>query len=315
MRPRLLAAAVVTVASVAGALLVGAAPSSSAAKCAGAAARDLSHPCVNTTRTIRPTLANINKVTESPCSYRIERGLALCLFGTPPARAKGQVALIGDSHSWHWRAAVDYVARQKRWLGYSVTGPGCSFSEAVNYLPQGLRAPCVDYFAKTKAWLRRHPAVSTVFLSQLNSTPEEPPAGQTTFGLRVAGFQRAWTTGLPKTVKHVVVISDVPAPTSDTLACIGRVLGSAGPAPGTACALPRSQALTTDVGGAAVAALHSKRYAYVDMSQYFCDAALCYPVVGGVLVYRDIDGHITPAYSASLGPYLFRKVQLLMVSW
>ncbi len=315
MRTTLLAAAAVTAASVAGALFAGVATSSSAARCDGAAARDVSHPCVNTTRSIRPTLANVNRVTESPCSYRIERGLALCLFGTPPARARGQVALIGDSHSWHWRAAVDYVARRKRWLGYSVTGPGCSFSDAVKYLPQGLRAPCVDYFAKTKAWLRRHPAVSTVFLSQLNSTPQEPPAGQTTFGLRVAGFKRAWTTGLPKTVKHVIVISDVPAPTSDTLACIGRALAAGAAAPGTACALPRATSLSADVGAAAVAALHRKRYAYVDMSRYFCDAALCYPVVGGVLVYRDVEGHITPAYAATLGPYLLRKVQLVMVSW
>jgi hypothetical protein len=315
MRARLLTAAVVTVASIAGVLFAGASPSSSAAACFGAAARDLSHPCVNTTRSIRPTLANINKVTESPCSYRIERGLALCLFGTPPARAKGQVALLGDSHSWHWRAAVDYVARQKRWLGYSVTGPGCSFSDAVNYLPEGLRAPCVKFFAQAKDWLRRHPAVSTVFVSQLNSTPEEAPAGQTTFGLRVAAFQRAWTTALPKTVKHVVVIRDVPAPTEDTLACVGRALASGAQAPGPACALPRAEALTPDVGGAAVAALHSKRYAFVDLSQYFCDAQSCYPVVGGALVYRDTDGHITPAFSATLGPYLFRKVQILMVGW
>lgn len=290
-------------------------PASAATRCVGAAARDRAHPCLNPTRSITPTLANINAVIESPCESRIAHGLAFCTFGARAQGSRGHIALIGDSHAWHWRAAVDHVARAEHWLGYSVTGPGCSFSDAVRYLPAGARAPCVDFYRRARAWLKRHPDVSTVFVSQQNATDEVPPPGQTTFGLRVAGFERAWTTALPRTVKHVIVIRDVPHPTSRTLPCIKRVLAARAHAPGPACALPRSTALTEDVGGAAVAALHSKRYRFVDMSQYFCNTLSCFPVVGGVLVYRDAVGHITPAYSATLGPYLLRRVQALRRSW
>jgi hypothetical protein len=315
MRARLLIATGAVAA--ASAILAGmaASPAPAAGTCFGAAARDIVHPCVNTSRTITPTLANIDKVTESPCAYRVERGLVLCTFGVAAPKAKAHIALIGDSHAWHWRGAVDYVAHAKKWLGYSITGPGCSFSDAVAYLPEGLRAPCVAFYAKTKAWLAHHPDVSTVFVSQLNSTPEDPPPGQTAFGLRVAGFEHAWTASLPKTVKHVIVIRDVPAPSTTTLECIKSALPAGVQAAAATCSTPRATALTEDVGGAAVQALHAKRYGFIDMSQYFCDALACLPVVGGVLVYRDDEGHITPAFSASLGPYLLRKVQILMVSW
>ncbi len=288
---------------------------SSVATCVGAAARDAAHPCFNPTRSITPTLEDVNRVIESPCEGRIEHGLSFCLFGVPASRARAHIALIGDSHAWHWRAAVDHVARAERWLGYSVTGPGCSFSEAVRYLPKGARAPCVDFYRRARAWLKRHSDVSTVFVSQRNATEEVPPAGQTTFGVRVAGFEQAWKKSLPRTVKHVIVIRDVPAPTPATSPCIRRVLAARAHAPGPACALARSTALTTDVGGAAVAAMHSKRYRFVDMSRYFCNAVSCFPVVGGVLVYRDAAGHITPAYCATLGPYLLRRVQFLRRSW
>jgi hypothetical protein len=290
-------------------------PAPAAARCFGAAARDPAHPCFNPTRSITPTLDDAERVIESPCEFRVAHGLSYCLFGTPARQAKARIALIGDSHAWHWRAAVDHVARAEGWLGYSVTGPGCSFSDAVRYLPAGARAPCIDYYRKTRAWLQRHRDVSTVFVSQRNATEQVPPPGQTTFALRVAAFERAWTTALPRTVKHVIVIRDVPQVTHDTFPCLARVLAAKAHAPGPACAMVRSTSLTEDVAGAAVAALHSKRYRFVDMSQYFCDGASCFPVVGGVLVYRDSEGHITPLYADTLGPYLLRKVQILKRSW
>lgn len=283
-----------------------------AAKCYGAAARDPVRPCANPTRSIRPTLATMNRPTESPCAYRSERSLTLCTFGTPQLRAKASIALIGDSHAWHWRGALDVVARARRWQGHSLTASGCPFSDAVKHLPDGIRQVCVSWYRKTMSWLRRHREVSTVFVSQLNTeeVPLAVPAGQTLFGLRVAGFRTTFA-GLPQSVKRVIVLRDVPAPAADTLGCIRRVLGTGIEQPGTACAMPRSQALQEDVATAAVKQLPSRRFATIDMTQYFCDAQRCFPVVGGALVYRDALGHMTVAYAKSLGPYLLRRVQIV----
>ena len=69
------------------------------------------------------------------------------------------------------------------------------------------------------------------------------------------------------------------------------------------------------MGGLAVRALRSKRYEFVDLTSYFCDAAICPPVIGGALVPRDVLGHITPAFSTSLGPLLLRRIRALMAGW
>jgi hypothetical protein len=61
--------------------------------------------------------------------------------------------------------------------------------------------------------------------------------------------------------------------------------------------------------------LHSRRYQYVDLTEFFCSPRNCYPVIGGLLVNRDIFGHITVSYARTLGPYLFREVRKLMASW
>ena len=277
-----------------------------ATTCFGAPARDPAHPCVDRRRSVTPSVATREKQFESPCWYRAEGPLTVCLFGS--TQRKGHVALIGDSHAWHWRAAVDYVAKRNRWLGYSVTAGGCSYSEAVAFLPGSLREACTTWFERTKTWLLRHPEVTTVFVSHRNWTEYEVPPGQTAFGLRVAGFQSAWATALPATVKHVVVIADVPKPRLDTFVCIKRVLVRKGN-PGTRCATPRSASLSTDAGGGAVQAMASPRFRFVDFTPFFCTTTSCLPVVGGALVYRDAQGHITPAFARTVGPYLLRRVQ------
>jgi hypothetical protein len=110
-------------------------------------------------------------------------------------------------------------------------------------------------------------------------------------------------------------MSDTPDPRDDVLDCLAKTPADGPEDPAVVCATPRSQALGVDVGGLAVKALHSRRYEFVDLTQYFCDAVSCPPVIGGALVPRDALGHITPLYSASLGPFLLRRVQTLMKGW
>lgn len=307
MRLRILLAA----SAVAGAIAVAAAPAS-AATCFGAAARDAAHPCTNPTLTITPAIKDVDNPSESRCSYKVERSLPVCTFGTPKSKAKGAIVLLGDSHSWHLRAAVEVVAKANRWLGYSVTAPGCSYSPFVQHLPAQLHGTCKLWYSRARAWLKRHREVKTVFLSQLNTV--YGPPGVTYMPQRVAGFKSAWK-GMPSTVKHVVVVRDVPDPTDDTLACVARVVAAHTEPAGPACATPRNVALTEDAGARAVQELGSKRYQLVDLTQFFCDDVNCFPVIGGALVYRDVLGHITVAFSRSLGPFLLSDVRALMASW
>jgi hypothetical protein len=45
----------------------------------------------------------------------------------------------------------------------------------------------------------------------------------------------------------------------------------------------------------------------VDLSRVFCDAARCYPVIGGVYVYKD-DNHLNRVFAATLGPVLLPSI-------
>jgi hypothetical protein len=310
VRARLLPAVIVATSALAAA----AAPAPAATACFGAAARDLRHPCSNPTRSFYPKLEDVDRVASSACRLTAETPAPVCTFGAAASKAQGHIALIGDSHALQWRAALDVVARARRWRAFSVTAPGCFLSDAVNDLPEGLRAPCQEWYRSALAWVRRHPEVSTVFVSQKVDTPVVVTPGKTYLGIRVAGFRRAWAA-LPSTVKHVVVIRDTPATSEGTVACLRGVIAAGTRRPGPACPLPRSAAVRNDTAVAAVRALRSRRYGFVDLTSYFCSSRNCSAVIGGVLVYRDVLGHITVTYSRTLGPYLLREVRALMASW
>jgi hypothetical protein len=73
-------------------------------------------------------------------------------------------------------------------------------------------------------------------------------------------------------------------------------------------------ALGPDPAVLAARRLASPRVQVIDMAGFMCDGWRCYPVVGGVLVHKDI-GHLTRLFSTTLGPFVLRKLNRLMASW
>jgi hypothetical protein len=139
------------------------------------------------------------------------------------------------------------------------------------------------------------------------------PHGQSAAPAKGACLTRAWAA-LPASVKHIVVIRDVPLIHSDTLECVERAIARHRDA-GTTCAIRRSSAIHRDPDVIAAERLHSRRVQVVDLTRFFCDREWCYPVVGGVLVFRDIYAHLTSVFATTLGPFLLEQVNGLMASW
>ena len=71
-------------------------------------------------------------------------------------------------------------------------------------------------------------------------------------------------------------------------------------------------AIKKDPALEAVRRLHSSRYLAIDMTSFFCSARFCPPVIGGVLVYKDLT-HITSEYAKTLAPYLEREIRRLKI--
>src|SRR4051794_14674280 len=116
-------------------LVMPAAVRAQAPACFGAAARDPAKPQCRAAAhspSVRPTPAEAPALPNSPCrALVLDDGPPVCEFGADPAEATRTVALVGDSHAGHWRAALQMVAAAKGWQGLSVTHTSCPLQRAV----------------------------------------------------------------------------------------------------------------------------------------------------------------------------------------
>ncbi|HEV7807510.1 MAG TPA: SGNH hydrolase domain-containing protein [Solirubrobacteraceae bacterium] len=281
-------------------------------RCFGAASRDVRRPCRNPklARAVVPTPDQAEVSPNLPCTPLKTNGLVIpCEFGVPAAQATNTVALLGDSHAAHWRAALEYVATEVKWRGVSITRSGCPLSRATARLqPKSRRAQCTRWNREVPDWLAAHPQVSTVFVVAHYDAGVVATPGKDEWLAKIGGYAAAWRA-LPKTVKRVIVIRDTPKSTIDTLNCVRAAITKRKSA-ANACAMPRPAALGPDPAAAAAARVASQRVLSIDMSSFFCSNARCFPVVGGALVYKDIS-HLTDVFSSTLGPYLLRKIRAL----
>lgn len=291
------------------ALLVVSSAFAATPRCFGAAARDADRPCTNPALRLRvtPTVRDAPLVRGTPCARLPVEGLvAPCGFGVADPSAQGFFALLGDSHAAHWRPTLHRLARAEHWRGFQLTRNSCALTTISHALPEPSRTECATWKAEVVQWLSRHPEVTTVFLAQKTPDADDfAPDPVPAFGAQVAGYQEAWTW-LPASVQRVLVIRDTPSMRTSTMACVSRAVARRR-APGPACAVPRVRALPPDPAAAAVARADPARFQLIDLTPFFCDPRSCYPVVGGVLVHKDVN-HITRRFAETLSPYLARAL-------
>jgi SGNH domain (fused to AT3 domains) len=272
-------------------------------RCFGAASRDHVRPCRNPRldRMVVPTPAQAKRRPNAPCAIPRLQYPMVCEFGAPEEGASRRIALIGDSHAVHWRAALAPVARARGWAGYSLSRNGCPLSTVTPILDRGLAGQCVRWRGAIHRWLLEHPGVDTVFVSQHRVRVRG------SYATEVAGYLAAWRA-LPPSVTRVVVIRDTPARPPGVRRCVVAAIRRRAPA-GRACAVARRRALRPDPAADA-ARRAGGRVRLVDMTRYFCDARRCYPVVGGVLTHKD-SGHITAMFGETLAPYLGARLSAI----
>src|SRR5207247_1010961 len=79
-------------------------------------------------------------------------------------------------------------------------------------------------------------------------------------------------------------------------------------------ALRRQCAQRNHAAAAAARELGPPRAQVIDLTTFQCSARFCFPVIGGVLVHKDID-HITRTFAETLAPYLLRGYDRLAAAW
>jgi peptidoglycan/LPS O-acetylase OafA/YrhL len=268
-------------------------------RCFGAAAHARLR-CVNPKLrlTVVPSPAEAHQRPNAACGLdRVDGELHLCGFGAP---GRPTVALVGDSHASHWRAALDVVARDRGWAGISLAHAGCPLSTTIAaVLPRPARGHCTAWNGQVLRWLRAHPEVQTLVVSAIAGGPTYAKVDAE------AGYLAAWR-GLPRSIRTLIVIRDTPKARLSTDDCVSAAM-SVHRAAGPACRLDRARSLPPDPQVAAARRATGRRVRIVDMTRYVCDRRWCYPVIGGALVYKD-DNHLTEVFARTLGPYLERAL-------
>jgi hypothetical protein len=275
-------------------------------RCFGAASRDPVKPCRNPRlkRMVRPRPADALLEPNSECQLGERSGeLNPCHFGVPPEQATETIALIGDSHAAHWRAAIDTVVAAKRWHGISFTKAGCPLSTAVTDIPEPGKTRCIRFKRQLFRWFEQHPEIRTVITS--NHSGGAVVGARDDHAAHVEGYTKALAR-LPATVEHVFSIRDVPRNSRNSMSCVARAIRDRVP-PGPKCAVPRRFALKPDPAVRAARASDPRRVQLIDMTRFMCSGRLCMPVIGGALVHKD-ETHLTRVFATTLGPYLLRHV-------
>jgi peptidoglycan/LPS O-acetylase OafA/YrhL len=277
-------------------------------RCFGAAARDpRRRPCENPRLrlAVAPTPIEAPKQANSPCRMVERRSrLAVCAFGVPASRARETIAVVGDSHASHWRPALARVAQAERWRALSLTRTGCPFTESIPDVKEPVRSHCLQWNVQVRAWFARHPEVRAVFTTAHSGARVLGARGDAQFAAQRDGYAAA-LRALPGSVQRAIVLRDTPKMRTATLPCVQDAMDD-GIAAGAACAQRRGSALRPDPAAAAARSLFP-RVRSIDLTRAFCDSSRCYPVIGGALVFKDVD-HLTPTFAATLAPWLRREV-------
>jgi len=218
-----------------------------------------------------------------------------CFWGKgKPSRV---VALIGDSHAEHWRGALHRIAKAKNWQIVEMFAGGCpaTYARSVVFERRARDGDaCPNWTTKATAKLKLLAPDDIITTAYVQQNVFEPA------GSGPAGFESVWRQWLGFT--RVTVLRDIPT-TADRSGpqCLAINAGQ----PQT-CANPRSKVLIDDD---MMRAARSMRHEVnlVDLSDYFCDARLCYAVIGAASVYYDYD-HMSMQFSATLASALLRRL-------
>ena len=201
-----------------------------APKCFGAAARDAAAASARTRGcrlVVRPSPDEAAITPNLACTRaQLTEVLDECAYGVPAEDARETVAMIGDSHAAHWRAALAVVAKRKRWRVLEIGRPHCPLSLATPDSGEPVSSDCEAWNRQVVSWLADHPSVRTVFVSANAQAPIVVPDGHTEYATRVDGYVRAWQ-GLPASVQRIVVIRDNPTDRTRTHDCVRRAMTQA----------------------------------------------------------------------------------------
>ncbi len=275
------------------------------ARCLGAQAMDPAvAPCVNPALdgvlVPDPAAGQKDDPNEDACWNSDADGRPrVCTLG-PATGFRKHLLAVGDSHNNALLGVYRSLAERLHWRIDVAGRGGCYLTTAPQRQSSTqLATECTQWKAGVLSMARTADLDAVVVTHSRLEHPAVDATGAVTPTAIVDGLVGAWRE-LPDV--PIIAIQDNPMMTTGTTACVVRE----GAAAARACALPRAQALG-GLDGQKEASARVPRARVVDLTDFYCTATLCPPVIGHVLVYRD-ESHLTATYASTLVPYLQRGV-------
>ena len=215
--------------------------------CFGAAALESANHCVDPfapAGVMTPAFAktDMNLVADPDGGWRCGRPPGSTAMRTCASGAKRSpdrtIAMLGDSHSMHYRAALTQIADRQNWQVVTYFKSACNGTGAPDVVltarPED-QAPCAAWGSKALSAIAENPAIDTVVFANVRSAYQQEQPGAARIGPRpyLAAWKRLTDAG-----KKVLVIADVPrtfggdvpdclsTTTGDQSACDARLDGA-----------------------------------------------------------------------------------------
>jgi len=243
---------------------------------------------------VTPALADATADTGELYSDGCQQGMAhsevlSCSFGDPNAQTV--IALFGDSHAGRWFPALKDAAARLGARLETFTKSRCRSVDTEAAWSDTQNAGCTQWRTDVLARLRAQPPTVIVLANHLG-----PTVGRG-FETEKADWERGFTRSIDQlpSSSRVITLADTPEFASSPVLCLSAHLGDA-----ERCAVPRAQAFNRAIAAADVAVSERLGTGHIDLTDFFCDARDCPPIIGRTLVYSD-EHHMTASYSALLG--------------
>lgn len=215
-----------------------------------------------------------------------------------------KIALIGDSHSAQYMAALMNLAKKNEWQVVSFSKGGCPLSYAERTHDAVLKPACKKWVANASKSLKLG-NFDLIVTSQVSGMTWAS-GKQSEKAYAEAGLAKMWKS-LNAANLPVLAIRDNPRPIKKVVECITKNKAT----DLDVCAVSRSKGLLFDPQIGAVNLVKSSKTRIVDFTNTFCDAKKCDAVLGGVIVGRD-ENHITNTFAITLAPYLEKEIKSML---
>lgn len=223
--------------------------------------------------------------------------LEVCLGGDTGPQPTRTVMFIGDSHALTMRAGIELVAEHHGWRLLFAAGRDCQI--ASEQKPTRKSKDCAAWLADLTSYVADRGDIDVLFTMQsagrlLAGSPSGDPTAYITSKYREQWDRFAGSVG------RIVVIRDNPRLFNSVVSCLAEhgIAGARGE-----CARPRDVALTKDYAAIAATEDGDPLTHVADLTDVFCDAKICVPVIGGIIAYND-DAHLHTVFTRTLAPAL-----------